>query len=169
MAVISVTESIEGKGNLYYVQSATSETFSYTGCRVEINETGARSTLTVHCPEEYSEIILLEIADKTAEVIAVKYKNDFFKKGVTIDGLTPIEREILIASLIAADFEEDKKYAVKKLRGFDEYSLDGIFNFRMKPLKEKLKEITGYLPSSFTKSQLKDFISYLIKDKKGKE
>ena len=43
-----------------------------------------------------------------------------------------------------------------------------MFNFRMKPLKEKWKEIAGYIPSGFTESQLKDFVKYLIKDKNGK-
>ena len=35
----------------------------------------------------------------------------------------------------------------------------------MKPLKQKWQEVVSYIPSSFTKKELKNFISYLIKDK----
>ena len=61
----------------------------------------------------------------------------------------------------------NKKYIIKKLKSFTEYSVDGIFNFRMKPLKQKWNEIISYIPKSFGVTGLKEFVSYLIKDKAG--
>ena len=96
------------------------------------------------------------------------YKYSFFKRTINLSGLDELERELLLTSLISADIEEDKKYVIKKLRDFKEYALDGIFNFRLKALKEKWYDIVSYVPPSFQPSQLKDFIVYLIRDKSNK-
>ena len=93
----------------------------------------------------------------------------YFKKNVSISGLSQSEKELLYVALISADYEEDKKYVIKKLRAFKQFSIDGIYNFRLKPLKEKWNEIISYIPQSFASTGLKEFISYLIKDKVGKK
>ena len=55
-----------------------------------------------------------------------------------------------IVSMACFDIDEDKKYAIKKLKSFQEYALDGIFNFRLQPLKNKWREVASYIPFSFT-------------------
>jgi hypothetical protein len=67
--------------------------------------------------------------------------------------------------LIAADLEEDKKYSFDKLKCFKEIAIDGIFNFRLKPLKRKWQDVVSYIPTCFLNSQLKDFLSYLLENK----
>jgi hypothetical protein len=168
MREIKVTESSIRYNNLLYLKISLEDILEQMNAKASLTCLKNRCEYIVNLPSEYLEIFLLEFLDKLADIIAVNYKHNYFKKSVKFAGLSEVESELLITSLISADIEEDKKYAMKKLKGYDEYSIDGIFNFRMKPLKEKWKEITGYLPASFTKSQLKDFISYLIKDKKGK-
>ncbi len=168
MREIKVTESSIRYNNLLYLKMSLDDILEQMNAKVNLTCLKNRCEYVVSVPLEYLEIFLLELRDKLADIIAINYKHNFFKKTVKFTGLSELDSELLITSLISADIEEDKKYAIKKLKGFDEYSLDGIFNFRMKPLKEKWKEITGYIPASFTTSQLKDFITYLIKDKKGK-
>lgn len=168
MKEIKITESSLRYDNLVYVNNSLKDIIDQINAKANLQNYKNRSELTISFPSEYQEIFLLEIRDRIADVIAVNYKHKFFKKRIKFSGLSEIESELLITSLISADVEEDKKYVIKKLKGFNEYALDGIFNFRMKPLMEKWKEIAGYIPPSFTKSQLKDFIGYLIKDKKGK-
>ena len=168
MREIKITESSVRYDNLIYVKNALKDITVQINAKTTLQNYKNRCEFIVLVPDEYLEIFLLELRDKLADVIAVNYKHKFFKRKIKFSGLSEIESELLLTSLISADVDEDKKYAVKKLKGFDEYSLDGIFNFRMKPLKEKWREIAGYIPPSFTKAQLKDFINYLIKDKKGK-
>ena len=168
MREIKITESSLRYDNLVYVKNSLVDISEQINAIINLQNYKNRCELVIRFPDEYCEIFLLEIRDRLADVIAINYKHKFFKKRIKFSGLSEIESELLITSLISADVDEDKKYAVKKLKGYSEYSLDGIFNFRMKPLKEKWKEIAGYIPPSFTKNQLKDFINYLIKDKKGK-
>ena len=165
MVQITVTENAINENNLFYVQSALSEIFTHAGCSVVNNADEKRCSLIINCPEEYKDIIRVEISDKVAEVISIKYKNDFFKRQVSIDGLGCVEKEILMASLIAADLEEDKKYAFEKIKNYEQIAIDGIFNFRLKQLKKKWQEIVAYIPTCFMNSQLKEFIGFLLENK----
>ena len=168
MREIKISESSSRYDNLIYVKNSLKDILEQINAKTSLQNYKNRCEFIVDIPDEYLEIFLLELRDKLADVIAVNYKHKYFKRSIKFSGLSEIESELLLTSLISADVDEDKKYVIKKLKGFSEYSIDGIFNFRMKPLKEKWKEIAGYIPSSFTKTQLKDFINYLIKDKKGK-
>ncbi len=166
MTKISVTESGANGNNLLYVQTALAEVFTHSGCSVRLSNLANRSVLTVNCPEEYSDIIKVEIIDKVAEVIVIKYKNDFFKRTLSVSGLNGAEKEILIASLIAADLDDDKKYAFERLKDGNEIAIDGVFNFKLKPLKRKWTDVVGYIPNCFLNYQLKEFIGYLLENKK---
>ncbi len=166
MALITVTDKNYNQGNLLYVQSVTNEILSQTDCKVESCVLGSRSVMKINCDSGYSDIVKAEIADKLAEVVAINYKYDFFNKEIKVSGLNSDEKEILMASLIAADLDEDKRYTYERLKNFDDIALDGIYNFRLQPLKNKWKEIVSYMPSCFVNSQLKDFILYLLENKK---
>lgn len=166
MTRITVTENGENQNNLLYVQNSLAEIFSHANCSVKISCDRIRSVLSIDCPEEYKDILRVEIADKVAEVIAIKYKNDFFKKNILLQGLSQIEKELLVASLIAADLDDDKKYTFQRLKNDQNIAIDGAFNFKLKPLKKKWGDIVGYIPPCFMNYQLKEFIGYLVENKK---
>ncbi len=168
MSIINLTESEYNKDNLFYLQSSLSELFLNTRCSVEEIEMGKRMKLSVVCPEFYSDVIYAEIIDKVAEIIVIKYKYEFFKKNISISGLNVEEREILLASLIAADLEDDKKYVIERLKSQTEIAIDGFFTFRLRALKNKWEDIVSYMPQYFINNQLKDFITYLIENKKSR-
>lgn len=166
MAKIIVTDKDYNENNLLYAQNCLCELVQSISGSFSIERSGNRSVLMVNCPSEYQEIVSAEIADKTAEIVAINYKYEFFKKHVKVAGLNEKEYEILLASLIAADLEEDKRYAFNKMKGSFDIAIDGIYNFRLKALKQKWLDIVSFMPPCFINSQLKDFISYLLENKK---
>ncbi len=166
MAQLTVTEKENSKYNLFYIQSVLSELLTNAGCKIENKQRGSRAVMTVTCPDYYSEIVWAELIDKLAEVVVIKYKYDYFKKSVKVSGLNNVEKEILLTSLIAADLDEDKKYTIERFKGLSETAIDGIFNFRLQPLKKKWEDIVSYMPACFINSQLKDFVTYLLENKK---
>ena len=166
MTSITITENKLNDGNLLYVQSSTGELLTHADCTVRTMTVDGRAVLRVNCPEYYSDIINAELADKVAEIIAIKYKYDFLKRNVKVSGLNETEKEILFASLIAADLDDDKKYAFDRIKNNLEMTVDGIFNFRLKPLKQKWCDVVSYIPTCFLNTQLKEFIFYLLENKK---
>ncbi len=166
MITIKISEKEYNEENLLYVQSTISEFLSHAGCTVRMDKCSDRCVLTLNCSDCYGEIMCCEIADKVAEIIAIKYKYDFLKKNLTLGGLSEREKEILITSLIAADLDDDKKYAFDRIKGYKELAVDGVFYFRLKPLKKKWQDVISYIPTCFLNSQLKEFVTYLLTNKR---
>ncbi|MBR5439588.1 MAG: hypothetical protein IKV61_05165 [Clostridia bacterium] len=168
MSELKITESGAKSKNILYIYSSLNEFINCLNFKADILNGKNRCELIIDVPCGYQDAFLVEAIDKMADVIAINYKYTYFKRNIKLKGLNKDEEELLLTALISADLEEDKRYSIKRLKLFKEFSIDGIFNFRMKPLKEKWSEICGYIPSRFEKGQLKDFITYLIKDKCGK-
>lgn len=168
MPQIIVSEKDYNEKNLYYVQEAVSDVLSGTGSTYSLKRHGSRSVFKVDCPEGYKETVCAEIADKLAEVIAINYKYAFFKDSVKTGGLSETEKEILLSGIIAADLDDDKKYAFDRLKASEEIAVDGIYNFRLQPLKKKWSEIISYIPTGFPNSGLKEFITFLLENKRKK-
>ena len=166
MAKIRITDGASGCKGLEYIKSSLLEIAEKTASTVTLTACDKRYQLVYDTTEYYADILLAEAADRIAEVIAVGYKYDYFKKTVKVAGLSDTEREILLASLIAADLTEDKKYAFDKIKQMSDINIDGAFNFRLKPLVKKWRDIADYMPSCFVGSQLKDFVSFLLENKK---
>lgn len=165
MSNISISENEYNQQNLIYLQNTLSELFAHTECKLREEKGGKRTLLKVNCPEYYKDVVKAELNDKIAEVLVIKYKYDYFKRVIRVGGLSSVEYEILIASLIAADLDDDKKYVYERLKCLSEIAVDGVFNFRLKPLRKKWAEVAGYIPSTFINSQLKEFITFLLEPK----
>lgn len=166
MTEIRISDGIERENGLYYIKNSVAEITEKAKASARLNSAGKRSDVVFDCPEYYSEILQAEISDRVAEVVAVGYKYRFFKSAIKISGLNPIEKEILLASLIAADLKDDKKYVYDRVKAFKTVNIDGLFNFRLKPLKKKWQDIADYMPTVFIDGQLKDFIVFLLENKK---
>ena len=165
---MTITEKVERKNNLRYAKDSLLGLYNRVGCGVTLSDIASRQILSINPPDEYDDVVKAETLDKLAEVICVNYKYALFKKYVKITGLSNAEKEILLASLISADFDEDKAYAYNKLKGYSDLSLDGVFNFQMQPLRKKWLEVCGYMPNCFTKNQLIEFINYLLDGRRKK-
>ncbi len=168
MAKITLTERDYNQSNLQYICFTLSDLLSQTRSACELSRSGGRVVLTIDSPEDYAETVKKEVYDKASDVIAVNYKYDYFKKLISATGLNFVEKELLLTSIIAADLEEDKRYVCSKIAGYGNVVLDGVFNFRLKPLKNKWAGIVNCMPEYFQGEQLKDFITYLLEDRKRK-
>ncbi len=168
MSEIVITENAQDKIGMEYIKNGLSELSGRSFCNIIEEVSGDRIALKVTCNDSFFTAIKCEIIDKVAEVIAIKYKYDYFSQVIKVSGLDSTQRGILLASLIAADLESDKRYCVGKLKGLNEIAIDGAFNFRLKPLKKKWEEVAGYMPTVFISSQLKEFITFLLEDKNEK-
>lgn len=166
MAVITVTEKDKNEENIDYIEDSLFELFKGARCETQKKLSGSRTVFEITCPETYEDIVRTEVADRAAEIVSINYKYDFLKSRIYAAGLSSEEKEILLASLIAADLDDDKKFAFDKLKNAKEMAVDGIYNFRMQALKRKWSDVASYIPMSFLSSQLKDFIFYLLESKK---
>ena len=168
MREIKVSDSSHNEAGVAYIYGALSGALSDLNGNIYADTDDVRSTIKIEVANAYGDYVKSEVEDKIADVIAVRYKYFFFKKFIKVGGLTPLETEMLFCALIAADIDDDKKYIMRKLRPFGEYSIDGVFNFRLSPLKKKWADIVGYIPSFFSSEKFTDFVSYLVGEKSGK-
>ncbi len=168
MKEIKVSEGGDGAENIGYVGRGLAGFLSDFNGSAGVSLNGERSTLTLKINKQYADLFKGEVEDRIADVIAVRYKYAYFRKNVRFEGLDGFETELLRAALIAADLDEDKKYIIRRLRNFEEYAIDGIYNFRLAPLKRKWNDIVGYIPPYFSNGQLKDFVKYLLGEKRNK-
>ncbi len=162
----TVTDAGFKKTSTEYLYRTLNKTVTVLGGKSANGEKDGRCYFYASVPDGRKENFHALITDKIADVVAVNYKYDFFKKNVRVSGLKPVEYEFLLSALISADIEEDKRYVAARLVG-PVYAIDGLFNFRMRPLVEKWREIVGYIPPYFVSDQLKRFVSYIVSEKKN--
>ena len=84
MANLCITEKSKNVDNLYYLQTALVEILNSSEYSVKNDVIEDRAKLNITCPEYYSEVIKMEVCDKIAEVIVVKYKYEYFKKTIKL-------------------------------------------------------------------------------------
>ena len=168
MKEIRVSDEGNGGIGVAYLSGALKNTLADFKGYITSNAVGDRNILKIKIDKEYGDYLRYEIEDKISEVIAIKYKYDFFKNYIRAEGLDADETEILFSALIAADIDEDKAYVSNKLKRLSEYAIDGVYNFRLSALKRKWSDIVGYIPAYFEKDRLTDFVAYLTGEKVGK-
>ncbi|MBO5928095.1 MAG: hypothetical protein J6Q32_04505 [Clostridia bacterium] len=166
MTILKISEKEINSSNLEYVVSSLQDFVKGAGCKFNLLANQSRCLLHVDCEEYFKDIIKTEILIKIAEIVAINYKYTFFKKEIIFSGLCEREKEILLVALIAADLEEDKRYVYEKIKGLSEIAIDGVFNFRLRNLKKKWKEVSDYVPSGFFNTELKEFIRFLLENRK---
>jgi len=103
-----------------------------------------------------------------SDVLSIGYKYEFFQRNLSLPMLNEEERFLLYVALVAADYNEDRRYVSRRIGGISTCSLDGIYNFRLNELKERWKEIVECIPSDFGKYSLEGFLEYLIGESEGK-
>ena len=154
------------RDNIEYIYKTLKKAFKSAGGRSRTEERDGRYEFIATLPAEAERFLRPTLEDKIADVVAVNYKYEFFRRTVKASGLKSAEYEILLSALIAADIEDDKRYVISRLA--EPYAIDGSFTFLMKPLKKKWTEVVGFIPAYFCSDQLRDFVSYIVGEKKGK-
>ena len=168
MEKITVTQSGAQSPYMSYLYGKVTDKFSFlpTDCGLETD--GDRTTLVFRSERKYCPYIRNYTEENIADVIAVGYKYQYFSKNLFLPLLSAEEKDILITALVAADLPEDREYIKKQIRGFEEYCIDGMFNFRLHDLKTRWRGIAEYIPSEFTSASLESFLDFLIGENNGK-
>lgn len=172
MQFFYVSDCYENNNNILYVRENLSELFFKTE-KSRLVADRQRVGLYLSASDDVLRPAVEELSDKLCDVIAIGYKYDFFTRNLKADGLCPGEKELLIAALIAADFDDDKRYVRSRMALCDfcgglSFAIDGFYNFRLASLKNKWNEVISYVPSYFSRRELGDFIAYLLCEKKGR-
>lgn len=102
-----------------------------------------------------------------AEILGIGYKYEFLRRNLRV-ALSQREKKLLSAALIAADFEGDKSFILRKLPTSGEYALDGIYDFRLAALREKWLHILSYIPVGFSSADLTQFCEFLVGESRHK-
>ena len=163
MRTFYLTESGE-RDRLSYVLDGLSAAMTAANVTAEFFPKDRFRKLRLEVPKAYEAFFLSELKEKLAEIIVVGYKYDFFAEKVRLSGLSDVEKELFLTAVIAADLDDDKKYALRFLDLAEETSVDGVYHFRLQKLKEKWAEIAAMLPSYFGAELYHNFMQYLIDD-----
>lgn len=151
-----------------YLYGKVTDKFSFLPTDCGLENDGDRTTLVFLSEKKYCPYIRKYTEENIADVIAVGYKYQYFDRNLFLPLLNAAERDILLTALVAADFIEDREYIRKQIRGFEEYCIDGVFNFRLGDLRMRWRGIAEYIPAEFASSSLESFLDFLIGESSGK-
>ena len=163
MEGLVITERKEKSSYVTYIYNALMNDVVRMGGRGELFFGEERTILKLNLSPALKKRLLNAIA----EILGIGYKNEFLREHLQV-ALSGREKKLLSAALIAADFEGDKGYILRRLPQNDEYALDGIYAFRLAALREKWQHILSYIPRGFSSADLTQFCEFLVRESKHK-
>ena len=168
MEEITITQNGFDSRYMSYLYGKVRERFSFLPATCDLKRDGEFSEIEFKTERAYCPYVRRYAEENIADVIAVGYKYAYFEKRLTLPLLNKKQKRLLLTALVAADYAEDKTYALRRVRGFSEYSLDGVFHFRLRSLVRRWEEIVDYIPSDMGESALSGFLEFLTEDGEGK-
>lgn len=162
MEKITVTEREENTRYMAYLYGKVTDKFSFLPALSEKLHVGERTSLIFRAEKKFCPYIRKFTEEKVADVIVVGYKYRFFKENLALPLLKGEEKDILYCALVSADYTEDCAYVKDKLKGYEQYCIDGTFHFRLSALQERWKNIAEYVPTDFSCVALENFIEFLV-------
>ncbi|MDR1093842.1 MAG: putative sporulation protein YtxC [Clostridiales bacterium] len=130
------------------------------------NESGPRFSVSLACEDGKKATLAAALADHLSEIVVNNFKLKFLKKHSRIPKGDPVNYNAFITALVAFDREWDKEIVARELRHCGrELLLDGFYNFRLKELRERWREVcklagdnAGYLERPDTFIELLRFL-----------
>ena len=168
MEEITITQN--GFDWLYmsYLYGKVRERFSFLPATCNIKREGERTAIQFKTEREYCPYVRRFTEENIADVISVGYKYAYFEKRLAVPLLTKLQKRLLITALVAADYRDDRAFVVRRLRGDEQYCLDGVFHFRLGDLKKRWEGIINYIPTDMSAASLDGFVEFLVEDGEGK-
>ncbi len=151
-----------------YLYGRVKERFSFLPSSCDLFSDEEHAELAFKTERAYCPYVRKFAEENIADVIAVGYKYDFFEKRLRLPLLDSRQKRLLITALVAADYKEDKAYVRKRFTGYDSYSLDGVFHFRLQDLRRRWEGIADYVPTDMSAPSLDGFLEFLTEDGEGK-
>ena len=168
MEEITITQN--GFDGLYmsYLYGKVKERFDFLPATCSLQKQGACAQIAFKTEREYCPYVRRFAEDTIADVIAVGYKYRYFEQTVHVPLLSALEKRLLLTALVSADYKEDKAHVVKRIRGFENYCLEGLYHFRLQDLKKRWQGIAEYIPIDMSRESLDGFLEFLVEDGQGK-
>lgn len=163
---ITVSEESAKSAYITYLYNALAKYLARTGGGAELFFGDTRAALRIRTGEE-PDRVREAVRDKVAEIIGIGYKYEYLNARLRV-ALSRREKKLLCAALIAADYEGDRSYIRRKAEEKEELCIDGVWTFRLPPLREKWQRIVEYVPEGFTSSDLKKFCEFLVGESSNK-
>ncbi|MBQ7368145.1 MAG: hypothetical protein IJW60_00355 [Clostridia bacterium] len=168
MEQITITQNGFDEKYALYLFEKMRERFSFLPAAIDLERQGDFIEIAIKTERAYCPYIRRFVEENAAEVLAVGYKYAYFARRLNLPLLSETEKSLLITALVAADFQEDKGYARRRLCGFDSYSLDGVYHFRLRELVRRWEGILEYVPSDMCAAGLESFLEFLTEDGESK-
>ena len=168
MEEITITQN--GFDGLYmsYLYGKVKERFSFLPATCDLQRKGDHACLQFTADSAYCPYVRKFAEEHISDVIAIGYKYAYFDRRLPLPMLTKPQRRVLLTALVGADYHEDKAFIAKRIRGFSQYCLDGVFHFRLQELKKRWDGIVDYIPTDMGESATEGFLEFLVEDGVGK-
>lgn len=168
MERITITQSGLDRDYISYLYGKVREKFSYLPSKMNLEKSSDRTVFAFETEKRYCPYVRRFTEESIADVIAVGYKYAYFQNKLTLPLLDEEEKRLLFTALAAADLKDDCAIVADKIKGFEEYCIDGVFRFRLKELQKRWDGIAEYIPTEFGKQSLEGFVGFLVEDGEGK-
>lgn len=168
MEEITITQNGFDGRYMSYLYGKVRERFSFLPASCDLSSDGEETRLAFKTESAYCPYVRRFAEDNIADIIAIGYKYAYFEKRLTLPLLDEKQKRLLITALVSADYKEDKAYARKRFVGYEKYSLDGVFHFRLQDLKKRWEGIADYVPTDMSAPSLDGFLEFLTEDGTGK-
>ncbi len=168
MEEIIITQNGYRLAYMTYLYDKVRERFSFLPALCEFQKDGDGGAVALRAEGAYCPYVRKYAESAMADIIAVGYKYAYFDSRLTLPLLDKEKRHLLITALVSADYKEDRAYTLRRLTGSKQYSLDGVFHFRLRDLQERWEGIADYVPVDMGESSLSGFLGFLIEDGEGK-
>ncbi len=168
MEEITITQN--GFDGLYmsYLYGKVRERFSFLPSTCDIARREDCTKIAFKTDGAYCPFVRKFTEEHITDVLAIGYKYAFFDKRLILPLLSVQERRILLTALIAADYKDDRAYILRRIRGYENYCIDGMFHFRLQNLKRRWEEIISYVPADMGEVGMEGFLGFLAEDGEGK-
>ena len=168
MEEITIVQNGFDAAYMSYLYGKVKERFSFLPSSCDLLRRGDCSTLAFKTEKEYCPYVRRFAEENMADVFAVGYKYRYFEEKIRVPLLNDAEKRILLTALVAADYREDKSYVLHKIKGLQNYCLDGVYHFCLQGLKERWQGVAEYVPTDMGIAALDEFLRFLAEDGEGK-
>ena len=151
-----------------YLYGKVRERFSFLPSTCGIEKMGDHTEIAFKTEREYCPYVRKYAEGHIADVLAIGYKYAFFERRLPLPILSPLKKRLLLTALVAADYREDRLHIMRRIRGFEQYCLDGLFYFRLQDMQKRWEEIAEYVPTDMGERGMDSFLGFLAEDGEGK-
>ncbi len=165
---ITITQNGFDGRYMSYLYAKVKQRFSFLPATCDIAKQGDCTKIAFQTEGKYCPYVRKFTEEHIADVLAIGYKYAFFNKRLTLPMLNERRRKIFLTALVAADYEEDRAYVVRRIRGYERYCIDGMFYFRLQELRKRWAEIADYIPTDMGEVATDGFLGFLAEDGEGR-